>query len=235
MIQYIQSWLFGWIRWESAYVGSALFFHVFSIFWPCHALPGRSNSGSELWELIQLCEMNEAQLFHHSAWQTFNPDPVHPVNPCHSSAMAVVAVDVTAKHWDNMAAGKKKHIISLTSVKCAKTCCMHNQAGMSLTPHSLVCLLRFLSAGPPLSRSVVQLPSKLEMDRNGITVVVCFTRITPLRLNSSIGASSLPKAVGQGRTLATREALAAFFKAATNLPWQNLADAGARTNRRPPG
>jgi len=73
------------------------------------------------------------------------------------------------------------------------------------------------------------------MDRNGITVVVCFTRITPLRLNSSIGASSLPKAVGQGRTLATREALAAFFKAATNLPWQNLADAGARTNRRPPG
>jgi len=80
--------------------------------------------------------MNEAQLFHHSAWQTFNPDPVHPVNPCHSSAMAVVAVDVTAKHWDNMAAGKKKHIISFTSVKCAKTCCMHNQAGMSLTPHS---------------------------------------------------------------------------------------------------
>jgi hypothetical protein len=74
------------------------------------------------------------------------------------------------------------------------------------------------------------------MDRNGITVVVCFTRITPLRLNSSIGASSIPKvAVGQGRTLATREALAAFFKAATNLPWQYLADAGARTNRRPPG
>ena len=144
---------FGGSRLMSAYVGSALFFHAFSIFWPCHALPGRSNSGSELWELIQLCEMNEAQLFHHSAWQTFNPDPVHPVNPCHSSAMAVVAVDVTAKHWDNMAAGKKKHIISFTSVKCAKTCCMHNRAGMSLTPHSLVCLL---SASPPLSRSVAQ-------------------------------------------------------------------------------
>ena len=52
--------------------------------------------------------MNEAQLFHHSAWQTFDLDPVDPVNPCHSSAMAVVAVDVTAKHWYNMAAGNKK-------------------------------------------------------------------------------------------------------------------------------
>ena len=72
------------------------------------------------------------------------------------------------------------------------------------------------------------------MDRNSITVVACFTRITPLRLNSSIGASSLPKVavdVDQGRTLATREALAAFFKAATAAE----SDRGARTNHRPPG
>lgn len=35
------------------------------------ALPGWSNPTSQLWEFIQLCEMNEAQLLHHSAWQPF--------------------------------------------------------------------------------------------------------------------------------------------------------------------
>ena len=79
--------LFDVIRLDSVEVGSCRLSSVFPIFF----LPGRSNSGSKLWELIQLCEMNEAQLFHHSAWQTFDLDPVDPVNPCHSSAMAVVA------------------------------------------------------------------------------------------------------------------------------------------------